>query len=299
VIGADFSESSLHATRWLKVPRGVGPCEVVMVHLYWPPEQFHRLGLGGIRSYVDADPEVTRTLEREFSERFAEANQPGSVRYRLEPHLGRIADRLTHLGSEEKADLVLVGCHERNLMMRAWEGSVSRGVLQHAAISVACIPSPRQQMPKAAGKINNVLVATDFSDVGNEAVALAYSVVAFGGTVHLVHVLSQGPHDAGATQDIFSLTGKSAEEQAAATKQLAALIPTEAAAAGKQAQLHLLQARDAASAIAQAGERLNVELICVGTHGRSGLSKAVLGSVAQSVLSHTQRPVLFARTPRR
>ena len=47
--------------------------------------------------------------------------------------------------------------------------------------------------------------------------------------------------------------------------------------------------------IRQEAERLGAHLVCIGSHGRSGLAKAVLGSVAQSVVAQSQRPVLIVR----
>ncbi len=48
--------------------------------------------------------------------------------------------------------------------------------------------------------------------------------------------------------------------------------------------------------IVEAGESLKADLIVMGSHGRSGLEKLVLGSVAQAVLSHTRLPVLVVRS---
>ncbi len=45
-------------------------------------------------------------------------------------------------------------------------------------------------------------------------------------------------------------------------------------------------------AIAQAAERHDVDLICLGSHGKGALSRAVLGSVAHGVLGEARRPVL-------
>ena len=40
---------------------------------------------------------------------------------------------------------------------------------------------------------------------------------------------------------------------------------------------------------------MQADLIVMGSHGRSGLEKLVLGSVAQAVLAHTRLPVLVVR----
>lgn len=47
--------------------------------------------------------------------------------------------------------------------------------------------------------------------------------------------------------------------------------------------------------IVEAAEIAQADLIVMGSHGRSGLEKLVLGSVTQAVLSHTRLPVLVVR----
>jgi len=54
---------------------------------------------------------------------------------------------------------------------------------------------------------------------------------------------------------------------------------------------------DPAEAIAHAAERVGADAICVGSHGRGALARAVLGSVSQALLGRTHRPVLVV--PRR
>ena len=51
----------------------------------------------------------------------------------------------------------------------------------------------------------------------------------------------------------------------------------------------------AAETIVQAAERLKVDAISLASHGRGGLARAVLGSVAEAVVHHSARPVLVVR----
>jgi nucleotide-binding universal stress UspA family protein len=297
VLGVDASLSSEVAGHWISDLSRFGRCEVVLAHLYWPPEEFHRLGLGGVRSWVEPDAEVTRTLEQEYSERFAGLFTGGNVTCRLEPHLGRLGDGLAALATEEKADLIVVGSHNRGALARLWEGSVSQRVLRSAQTSVACIPAPQQARSRATPAIVNVLAATDFSTIGDAAVPLAYSIVGFGGTVHLLHVLKAG-RDPGEPFDIFKpTTGGTLEHAEAARAELAKLIPKDGSGTSVATRVHVIEAPDVKAALCQAAERLNADVICLGTHGRSGVSRALLGSVAESVLANTRRPVLLARAP--
>lgn len=298
VLGVDASLSSEMAGRWISELCGFGPCEVVLAHLYSPPEEFHRLGLGGLRSYVDPDTEILKTLKQEYSERFAGLFGSRPLDCRIEPHLGRIGDGLAALAKEEKADLVVVGSRDRSALARIWQGSVARHVLACADSSVACVPAPAEPRTLRTPMLRDVLAATDFSKLGNEAIPLAYSVVEHRGTVHLVHVV-KGSHDSLDPYDIFTpLPGGESQAEARARAQLAELVPNDSGSLAAATRIHVLRAPDAAVAIAQAAERLGVDLICLGTHGRTGLSKALLGSVAEGVLSHTRRPLLLARGQR-
>jgi nucleotide-binding universal stress UspA family protein len=295
VLGVDASLSSDMAGRWVNDLAHFGPCEVVLAHLYWPPGEFHRLGLGGLRNWVDPDVDITRTLEQEYSERFAALFASKNVTCRIEPHLGRLGDGLASLANDEKADLIVVGSHNRGGLARLWEGSVSQRVLRCARASVACVPADAQTQTTPA--IRRVLVATDFSTVGNAAVPLAYSILGTDGTVHLVHVLKTA-HDPLDPYDILvPKVGANAERVVAARDELAKLIPKDGAGVSASTSIHVLEASDPEKAICQAAERLGADVICLGTHGRSGVSRAVLGSVAQAVLAGTRRPVLLARAP--
>jgi nucleotide-binding universal stress UspA family protein len=50
--------------------------------------------------------------------------------------------------------------------------------------------------------------------------------------------------------------------------------------------------------IEQAIERLGVDAICLSSHGRSGVSKVLAGSVAQTVMEGSRHPLVVIRPPR-
>lgn len=59
--------------------------------------------------------------------------------------------------------------------------------------------------------------------------------------------------------------------------------------------VQLLEGFSIASVITQAAESLNVDLIMMGSHGRTGITKLVLGSVTQKVLNESLKPVLIVK----
>jgi nucleotide-binding universal stress UspA family protein len=84
-------------------------------------------------------------------------------------------------------------------------------------------------------------------------------------------------------------------ERAAIEADLRTLIPPEAAGHGIVTHLCVLEAPSVDRAIAAAAERLDVDVVAVGSHGRSGVSRALLGSVAEEVARRSPRPVFIVR----
>jgi nucleotide-binding universal stress UspA family protein len=75
--------------------------------------------------------------------------------------------------------------------------------------------------------------------------------------------------------------------------RLRALIPPETT--GVSTAVSLIDGGKADTVIVQEANRVGADGICVGSHGRSGLGRALMGSVAESVARQAQRPVLIVR----
>lgn len=296
VLGADVSESSENAARWVDGLCLAGPVELTIAHFYWPPEAYQRLGVEGVPNYVDPNAEIIDTIRRDLSHRLDSLLHATSQTYRIAPYLGQPGDALAALADEIAADLVVVGSRAIGALERLWEGSVARQTLQGAAVSVACVPAPAQPRKLHVPRLRHVVVATDFSDLANAAIPLGYAALQSGGTVHLVHVVTQDRARID-SYDTFQRVPDAVtkEATAAASTRLSQLIPSDASGKGIATQVHVLQATEAWQAICQLAERVGADLVCLGTHGRTGLARAALGSVAANVLAHSRRPLLLAR----
>ena len=93
------------------------------------------------------------------------------------------------MASQQKVDLVVVGTHRRHGLDRLRFGSVSRTVLHHANVAVAVIPPAEDRKRLPIPKLDRVLVATDFSDLGNKAVGYGCAILRRGGALKLVHIM--------------------------------------------------------------------------------------------------------------
>jgi nucleotide-binding universal stress UspA family protein len=81
--------------------------------------------------------------------------------------------------------------------------------------------------------------------------------------------------------------------------RLRALVPREAEARGILTEVEVLHEDKPASALCEAAAQFKVDLICMASHGRSGFSKALLGSVAHAVMAMSSAPMLVLRSPTR
>jgi nucleotide-binding universal stress UspA family protein len=221
----------------------------------------------------------------------------GAVWVHLEPGLGRPSEALVHLARKEAVDVVVVGTHQRTGASKWWHGSVSQHVLHDASTSVLCVPASAAAA-RAIPHTRRVLAPTDLSELGSSAVRYAYSLTPAGGTVYLLHVLPPPPNAPPVISGYALPEPTNPQERAEReqiTSELRALIPPEAGARGITTRVELLTGRKVSETICQTAARLDCDVICLATHGRSGLTRALAGSVAQEVLMNGSRPIFIVR----
>ena len=298
-VGADFTASSDAALRWIAELREIGPCEVVVGFVGWPPEEAARLGVSGAIGLSGNVPAIQRVLERDVREKVARVLGGENVEVRVVGNWGRTDAPLVEMAVEAQADLVVVGTHRWHGLERLRHGSVSRGLLHHAPMSVACVPVPAAA-PMAGPRMREcrrVLVAVDLNEPHGFAAPHGYSIVQPGGTVRLVHVAAPfhlpSPQSGGAV----STQREHAQFVAECEAKLRALAPNDAEARGITTEVECAESRETAEAICAAAERFGADVICVGSHTRPGFTAKVLGSVSLGVLQGGRRPVLVVWPP--
>jgi len=141
----------------------------------------------------------------------------------------------------------------------------------------------------------NILVPVDGSATAQLAVEKAIGLAkAFGSRVTAIFVIDPYPFTGVGTDFAYG----QAEYLSAATAEANAAIKAAKTAfeqAGVSVSTSVIESHAAWRGVVEAAASLQADLIVMGSHGRSGLEKLVLGSVTQAVLSHTQLPVLVVR----
>ncbi len=155
--------------------------------------------------------------------------------------------------------------------------------------SKSAISEHRSSVPSPLA-VKNVLFATDFSPTSEAALPYAVAICRrFGSTLHTVHVLSDASlmvMTGGV--DYVSMGTIYEDAQAEAKDRLDRLSERSEGISHRNYVRHGQVWKSLVSII----HENEVDLVVVGTHGRTGLGKLLLGSVAEDILRHSPCPVL-------
>jgi universal stress protein A len=145
--------------------------------------------------------------------------------------------------------------------------------------------------------LTRILVATDFSDASEDALAYARMLAdAFGASLHVLHVLEDLAAHAWTTEVyVAALPGVHEEMERQAHDRLQQLL-TDEERARYRAELVLRFGSPFVEVVRYAAEHA-IDLIVLGTHGRGALAHMLLGSVAERVVRKAPCPVLTVRHP--
>jgi nucleotide-binding universal stress UspA family protein len=294
LVATDFSDEAAVALRQaLRVARRTG-AELVLLHVSapLPEEPAHvlraqppalqtalALQIADVRKRLDELVESTRGAGLTVTKLFTEGH-PDTM--------------IPSVAAEIGADLVVVGTHGRTGFRRLLLGSVAERVvrLSETAVMVArFVPDA----PPANG-FRRVLVPTDFSPPADEALATAIALAAPEGVVELFHVLQSPvmftPQDwTGATLIEVERWRVVAREDAMSRSQ--ALLQTLG-----RSGVRLTGALAEGAPTMEIQRRLEAgsyDLVVMGTHGRRGIRRGLVGSVAEATVRHAPCSVVTLR----
>lgn len=147
--------------------------------------------------------------------------------------------------------------------------------------------------------IHEILVAVDFSEGSIAALSQAdFIAQRLGAQLHVLHVWSAPeflPPDARASDGALTSFGKALEAQA--DRDLQRFV-TDAKTRGIAVSHAFMESGVASSTIVTVAKRQKYDLIVLGTHGRTGVAHALLGSVAERTVRYAPCSVLTVRKPR-
>lgn len=194
----------------------------------------------------------------------------------------------------EEADLIVVGLHDRileeNLKV---QDTIVDQVIQETSLPVLVVKNqPREPY-------SSVVVGVDFSDISQEA-ARSAAVVAPNATLHLVHACQDLVSDSSQLNDAGPSSSSIAEHAAQPKSSTMSKMTSfgERAVAGidrKPSLHHVLEGGETHTVLKAQISNSDADLVSIGTHGRTGIARSLLGSVATDILNDRLVDVLVVR----
>jgi len=241
------------------------------------------------RVYWPLGPIISSEEAREYADKVIEAipeQLPENVRTHV--RLGHPVRELLDFCTEIDADLLILGRHHEG-RLDPLIGSTAQKIVRTSKTPVLVHKAASTRVPK------RLLVAVDLSEPSTLALREAVEwATRWGGTLHVLYVF-EPPEFAYGAGEKFYPTVAIDEVRRGEYERLDKLI---AETDFKGVEHDVIKAEgDPRTEILRVGDEKDAEVIMMGTHGRTGLERIFLGSVAEYVVRRGARSVLVAPRP--
>ncbi|HTO72564.1 MAG TPA: universal stress protein [Gemmatimonadales bacterium] len=210
---------------------------------------------------------------------------------------GEVATTIAGRADEWSADLVIMTTHARGPAARFWLGSIADRLLRTLTRPLLLIPPRAGARPEL--QLRQILVPLDGSTLSESVVAEARKVGALFGASYILYEAVEEPTPiVDPSGMIVALADPEPMEARLAAARSHLEKPAEAIRAGGGTATVVAAGADGpASGILAAAAAAHADLIAMATHGRSGLQRFWLGSVADKVIRGSQVPLLILHPP--
>jgi nucleotide-binding universal stress UspA family protein len=184
--------------------------------------------------------------------------------------------------SENDIHLAVMGSHGRGGLDRLLVGSVTERVVRLSDVPVMAVPPSLGD--QEAVEYESILIPTDGSAAADAAVSHAVAIAdRFEATIHVLYVMRSGrgvpsPSDPARTE----------------AEEIVGGVAEKADQRGREVKTHV-QAGSPHDRIRNFISEHGIDLVTMGTHGRSGVERYLLGSVTEKVLRASDAPIITAR----
>ncbi len=196
---------------------------------------------------------------------------------------GESSERLTALADNENYGLIVMGRRGMSHLERAFVGSVTARVIGRSKRDVLVVPE------NAGLGWKNILLATDgskYSEIAaDRAIGFAKS---YGGEIKVVSVVD-------IPAEFYAEAPKAVEDLTRKAKGFVADVKKKAEASNIKTSTFIGEG-DAYKVITNLAKKENADVIFMGSHGRTGLKKILMGSVTEKVIGYAPCPVLIAKS---
>ena len=255
------------------------------------PSVHESLRVDGQVLQVDEQTELLRGQAREYLEKICKDFAAAHIPAVSEVRVGAPAPAILEFAEGAEIDLIAITTHGRAGVLRWVYGSVADKLLHGAHVPLLLLRA--REEPVAPQSFTRLLVPLDGSPLAEEALAPARQMAAaFGAEMLLLRVWEVAA--VGFDNLPVSVLDEWERRARAIAGSYVERVTQELQGQGMRVRAET-QGGAAAERILQMAQRAQANLIVMSTHGRSGLSRWVMGSVADGVLRAATVPVLLIR----
>ena len=251
----------------------------------WSSASYEQLEAWRQQIRHEAEENLTRTVA---SMRAAGSSVRSKIREGYPP------EAIAQEAEQESNTLIVITTHGRTGLSRWWIGSVTDRVLHltNAPIFVVRAQPEEEDPAPQPPQLHNVILPLDGSPLAEQAIPHAAIIAtALNARVDLLHSVTDQrivPPESPVPEAFQP------KQHTQATEYLS-MIRDRLLAQGVTNTEIIITEADAAEAIAETALGSDDSIIVMSTHGRSGIQRTVIGSVADKVARHSGCPVLLVR----
>jgi nucleotide-binding universal stress UspA family protein len=195
---------------------------------------------------------------------------------------GEPYERIVDLADAENCDLIIMGRRGQRRLARALVGSVTARVIGYSRKDVLVVPKD------AAVGWRKILVATDGSKYSNAAVAKAMDFAkSYGGELMVVSIVD-------VPSEFYAEAPKVVEDMARKAKGFVEEVRKQSEEFDIKTSIFTAEG-EAYEVITRLAKDEKADVIVMGSHGRTGLKRLLMGSVAEKTIGHSPCPVLVVK----
>jgi len=196
---------------------------------------------------------------------------------------GIVHEAIIEAAEARCCDLIIMGRRGLSRFERAFMGSVTAQVIRHSPIDVLVMPRNTSLGWK------NILLATDGSEFSASATERAIEVAQeHGGELGVVSVVD-------VSDNFYNEMPGALERMEVHTKDNVTLVKDAARILNIEIKPYIREGEPHKEIVKLARE-INADVICMGSHGRTGLERILMGSVAEQVLQNAPCPILIVKS---
>lgn len=280
------TDGSAHAVRAAEHALKLAAAFDATVHLIYVVDVQAAAGLfdaGGV------DEEFVGRLEAAGGELLAETEELAEASESVQTAVvkGRPAEEIIDYADDHGAELLAMGTHGRRGLNRFLAGSVTEKVLRLADVPVMTTRAVKES--RLSEGYDRILVPTDGSNCAAEAIDHAIALArAFDATIYTLNVVDLGVLTA--EPDITPAT-ETMDQLESLGENATNSVAERARDAGLEVVTDVRQGFPGRTLLEHADEN-DIDLIAMGTHGRSGFERFFLGSTTETVVRRAEMPVL-------